>query len=60
MPTEKQRVYKPMSPTAASTVHLLAESGGRHQSLNPVFIGGSAFVILLVMLLITTRFNKDR
>lgn len=49
-----------MSPTAASTVHLIAESGGRHQSLNPVFIGGSAFVILLLMLLITTRFNKDR
>lgn len=49
-----------MSPLAAHAPHLLAEGASNHDSLNPLFVGGSAFVILLLMLFITTRFNKDR
>ncbi|MFE2043402.1 hypothetical protein ACFXAZ_21245 [Streptomyces sp. NPDC059477] len=48
---------------AAQLVTLAAEGGehgGNHQSLNPYFVGGCAFVILLLLLWITTRFNRDR
>jgi hypothetical protein len=37
----------------------LAE-GGKHESLNPAVTGGSALAILLLLLWITTRFNRDR
>ncbi|MDF3288222.1 MULTISPECIES: hypothetical protein [Streptomyces] len=37
----------------------LAE-GGNHQSLSPYLTGGGALFILLLLLWITTRFNRDR
>jgi hypothetical protein len=36
------------------------EHGGNHESLNPAVVGGAAFVILMLLLWITTRFNRDR
>ncbi|WP_225821267.1 hypothetical protein [Streptomyces naphthomycinicus] len=48
---------------AAQLVTLAAEGethGGNHNSLNPAITGGSALVILLLLLWITTRFNRDR
>ncbi|AEW94000.1 MULTISPECIES: hypothetical protein [Streptomycetaceae] len=43
-------------PTAVAT---LAE-GGNHESLNPYLTGGGALFVLLLLLWITTRFNRDR
>ncbi|EFF90997.1 conserved hypothetical protein [Streptomyces sp. e14] len=44
---------------AAAPLVNLAE-GGNHESLNPAVTGGAALVILLLLLWITTRFNRDR
>ncbi|MGW2375988.1 MULTISPECIES: hypothetical protein [Kitasatospora] len=50
-----------MSNAAALPVlNLLAEGGGNHDSLNPLLTGGSALFILVLLLFITTRFNRDR
>ncbi|MER7150697.1 MULTISPECIES: hypothetical protein [Streptomyces] len=48
--------------TAQSLVSLAAEPGheGGHASLSPYLTGGGAFCILLLLLWITTRFNRDR
>ncbi|WFB09624.1 hypothetical protein LRS74_23175 [Streptomyces sp. LX-29] len=52
--------------TAYSTAHTLATlaSGGEHvdthESISPYVTGGGALVVLLLMLWITTRFNRDR
>ncbi|MDT3396992.1 hypothetical protein RKE29_10085 [Streptomyces sp. B1866] len=53
--------------TAYSTAHALAtlaaeggEHGGNHESISPYLTGGAALAILLLMLWITTRFNRDR
>ncbi|MDQ0990880.1 hypothetical protein [Streptomyces sp. V3I7] len=49
--------------TAAQLVTLAAEGGehgGNHDSLNPFLTGGGALFILLLLLWITTRFNRDR
>ncbi|UGY91389.1 hypothetical protein [Streptomyces gobiensis] len=52
--------------TIASSVHSLAllaqggEHGGQHDSLNPYVIGGGGLLGLLLLLWITTRFNRDR
>ncbi|MFD7895770.1 hypothetical protein ACFV0C_15845 [Streptomyces sp. NPDC059568] len=48
--------------TAANLVMLAegAEHGGNHESLNPFLIGGGALFGLLLLLWITTRFNRDR
>ncbi|MEV5261022.1 hypothetical protein AB0L02_23600 [Streptomyces anulatus] len=49
-----------------STAHELAtlasggEGGGNHESLNPYFVGAGAFLALMFLLWITTRFNRDR
>ncbi|MEU6012669.1 hypothetical protein ABZ826_01005 [Streptomyces sp. NPDC047515] len=50
-----------------STAHQLAtlaaeggEHGGNHETLSPFLTGGGAFVVLLLLLWITTRFNRDR
>lgn len=47
-----------------STSHLTAltsiADGGNHESLNPYLTGGSALFILLLLLYVTTRFNRDR
>lgn len=52
----------------ASTAHDLAvlasegaeKHGGNHDSLNPYLTGGAAFFILMLMLWVTTRLNRDR
>ncbi|MEV6318323.1 hypothetical protein [Streptomyces sp. NPDC051776] len=36
------------------------EHGGNHESLSPYFTGGGALFALLLLLWITTRFNRDR
>ncbi|GAA2458087.1 MULTISPECIES: hypothetical protein [Streptomyces] len=48
--------------TAANLVTLAegAEHGGNHESLQPWMTGGGALVILLLLLWVTTRFNRDR
>ncbi|MEU2924657.1 hypothetical protein AB0D42_06260 [Streptomyces sp. NPDC048304] len=46
--------------TAAHLVTLAEAEGGHHNSLNPAVTGGSALAILLLLLWITTRFNRDR
>ena len=49
-----------------STAHQLVtlasegEQGGNHESLSPYLTGGGALVALLLLLWITTRFNRDR
>ncbi|MBT2675904.1 MULTISPECIES: hypothetical protein [unclassified Streptomyces] len=48
---------------AAQLVTLAAEGeehGGNHESISPWLTGGGAFVILMLLLWITTRFNRDR
>ncbi|MEV7000630.1 hypothetical protein AB0N62_23495 [Streptomyces sp. NPDC093982] len=48
---------------AAQLVTLAAEGeehSGNHNSISPWLTGGGAFVILLLLLWITTRFNRDR
>ncbi|WP_405492958.1 hypothetical protein [Streptomyces sp. NBC_00096] len=52
----------------ASTAHNLVvlasegaeQHGGNHNSLNPFLTGGAAFGILLLLLWVTTRLNRDR
>ncbi|MFV0136041.1 hypothetical protein ACLGIH_23000 [Streptomyces sp. HMX87] len=50
--------------TAAQLVTVAAEGGeghgGNHESLNPYVTGIGAFVVLMLLLWITTRFNRDR
>ncbi|MDG9719148.1 hypothetical protein [Streptomyces sp. DH24] len=49
--------------TAAQLVTLAAEGGehgGNHESLNPYVTGGGALLVLLILLWITTLFNRDR
>jgi hypothetical protein len=48
--------------TAAQLATLAAEGGhgGNHESLNPYLTGGGALFVLLLLLWITTRFNRDR
>ncbi len=50
--------------TAAQLVTLAAEGeehhGGNHASLNPYLTGIGAFVVLMLLLWVTTRFNRDR
>ncbi|WP_168712509.1 hypothetical protein [Streptomyces sp. A1277] len=42
------------------TVAAEGEHGGNHESLSPYLTGGGALVVLLLLLWITTRFNRDR
>ncbi|MFI8106305.1 hypothetical protein ACIQUQ_33155 [Streptomyces sp. NPDC101118] len=50
--------------TAHDLVVLASEGGeqhgGNHDSLNPYLTGGGALFILLLMLWVTTRLNRDR
>ncbi|MEW2631489.1 hypothetical protein AB0903_07485 [Streptomyces sp. NPDC048389] len=48
--------------TAANLVTLAQDSehGGNHASLSPYVTGIGAFVALMLLLWITTRFNRDR
>ncbi len=52
-----------LTATAAQLATLAAEGGehgGNHESLNAYVIGGGALFALLLLLWITTRFNRDR
>lgn len=51
-----------LASTATNLVTLAegAEHGGNHESLNPYVTGGGALLVLLLLLWITTRFNRDR
>ncbi|WP_199810030.1 hypothetical protein [Streptomyces sp. NRRL F-5126] len=46
---------------SGTTAHLatLAEGSG-HDSLSPYLTGGGALFVLLLLLWVTTRFNRDR
>lgn len=65
-PTPDEKVPPKMSltSTAHQLVTLASETGesggGNHESLNPYLTGGGAFVALLLLLWITTSFNRDR
>ncbi|MER5639234.1 hypothetical protein ABT095_20030 [Kitasatospora sp. NPDC002227] len=48
-----------MSANTLPVLTSLAE-GGNHESLNPYLTGGAALFILLLLLYVTTRFNRDR
>ncbi|MEV1019163.1 hypothetical protein [Streptomyces sp. NPDC050264] len=52
-----------LASTTAQLATLAAEGGehgGNHESISPLMTGGGAFVILLLLLWIVTRFNRDR
>ncbi|MCX4778355.1 MULTISPECIES: hypothetical protein [unclassified Streptomyces] len=53
-----------LASTAHNLVVLASEGaekhGGNHDSLSPYLTGGAAFGILLLMLWVTTRLNRDR
>ncbi|MFJ9517788.1 hypothetical protein ACIRPK_05905 [Kitasatospora sp. NPDC101801] len=52
-----------MSTSALPLLTKLAEGaseGGNHESLSPYLTGGAGLGILLLLLWITTRFNRDR
>lgn len=49
-----------MSTATYAGLATLAEGGHHHDSLNPFLTGGGALFILLALLWITTRFNRDR
>lgn len=55
-----EKVPPIMSTAALPTLVHLAEEGGNHDSLNPYLTGGAALFILLLLLFVTTRFNRDR
>ncbi|MES4901935.1 MULTISPECIES: hypothetical protein [unclassified Streptomyces] len=49
--------------TAHATLTTLASEGehvDNHPSISPFLTGGGALVILLLLLWVTTRFNRDR
>lgn len=48
--------------SAAQLVTLATEGehSGNHESLSPYLTGGGALFVLLLLLWITTRFNRDR
>ncbi|MEE1795838.1 hypothetical protein PUR28_34525 [Streptomyces sp. BE308] len=51
-----------LTSTAHQLVTLASEggAGGNHESLNPYLTGGGAFLALMFLLWVTTRFNRDR
>jgi hypothetical protein len=52
-----------MTAHAVSVLSVLATEGGEgggHENINPILNGVVAFAILLVLLFITTRLNRDR
>ncbi|AEN09895.1 MULTISPECIES: hypothetical protein [unclassified Streptomyces] len=48
--------------STAQQLVTLAEGGegGNHESLSPYVTGAGAFIVLILLLWITTRFNRDR
>ncbi|MBM9621634.1 hypothetical protein [Streptomyces zhihengii] len=61
-PDEKVLLKMSLTSAAANLVTLAegAEHGGNHASLSPYLTGIGAFVALMLLLWITTRFNRDR
>ncbi|MCX4677326.1 hypothetical protein OG413_18800 [Streptomyces sp. NBC_01433] len=51
-----------LTSTAHQLVTLASEGGGggNHESLSPYLTGGGAFLALMFLLWVTTRFNRDR
>ncbi|MEW2065588.1 hypothetical protein [Streptomyces sp. NPDC007346] len=51
-----------LTSTAHELVTLASEGGhgGNHESLNPYVVGAGAFLALMFLLWVTTRFNRDR
>lgn len=53
-----------MSLTSAHSALVMLASEGEHvdthESISPYVTGGAAFAILLFLLWVTTRFNRDR
>ncbi|MFI1829167.1 hypothetical protein ACH41E_22345 [Streptomyces sp. NPDC020412] len=49
-----------MSLTSTATDLVTLAEGGGHESLSPLLIGACALAALLLLLWITTRFNRDR
>jgi hypothetical protein len=49
-----------MTSHATAAIAQLAEGNGLHNSLQPWMTGGGALLILLGLLFLATRFNKDR
>jgi hypothetical protein len=49
--------------STAHTLITLASEGGHtdtHESISPYLTGGGALFVLLLLLWLTTRFNRDR
>ncbi|WP_327238842.1 hypothetical protein OG349_24725 [Streptomyces sp. NBC_01317] len=62
-PDEKGLLKMSLTGTAANLVTLAEgaeHGGGNHESLSPYLTGGGALFGLLLLLWITTRFNRDR
>ncbi len=49
-----------MTAPTLSTLHALAEEAGRHEGINPYVNGIVTFGVLIVLLFIVTRFNRER
>ncbi|MEZ0091579.1 hypothetical protein [Streptacidiphilus sp. EB129] len=45
---------------AVPALAMLADDNSNHDSLNPLLTGGGALAVLLLLLFLATRFNKDR
>ena len=58
----RHRVEKALPIMTSNVLPRLATlaEGGNHPSLQPLLTGGAALGILLLLLFLTTRFNKDR
>ncbi|MGW1994061.1 hypothetical protein [Embleya sp. NPDC001921] len=49
-----------MTSHATTVLTTLANEGGKHENLNPVGAGIGALAVLLILLFVVTRYNKDR
>jgi hypothetical protein len=49
-----------MTPHILTGVTALADDGPKHSGINPPLNGVIVFVILMILLFITTRLNRDR
>lgn len=62
--TLSSTAHELLSLGSSGPVQLLASGAegehGAHESLNPLLVGGGALFALLLLLWITTRFNRDR
>ncbi|MET7303512.1 MULTISPECIES: hypothetical protein [Embleya] len=49
-----------MTQHATTVLTTLAGESGKHDNLNPLGAGIGALAVLLVLLFVVTRYNKDR